>query len=163
MNMIAFLRQNKALSATLQRTALPSSAPLFAPGALIDFGGGNGVQTGGTGGVNNNNIYNFGAAENFDSGDFTVQVLFRPKSYQAFSNHQRCGIVSKYGASSGWVLFAIYYPSTSEGGIKLYTKTAREEQEITIGPPWTAAPAGLMDVAFSVSGGNIILITLPSF
>lgn len=155
MNITGIIRQAQRLSGIIGAGHSTSSAPLFAPGASIDFGGGNGVQTGGTGGVNNNNIYNFGAAENFDSGDFTVQVLFRPKNYQAFSNHQRCGIVSKYGASSGWVLFAIYYPSTSEGGIKLYTKTAREEQEITIGPPWTAAPAGLMDVAFSVSGGNI--------
>lgn len=153
MNITGIIRQAQRLSGIIGAGHSTSSAPLFAPGALISFGGGNGVQTGGTGGTNI--IYNFGAAEDFDSGDFTVQVLFRPKSYQAFSNHQRCGIVSKYGASSGWVLFAIYYHSTSEGGIKLYTKTEREEQEITIGPPWTAAPAGLMDVAFSVSGGNI--------
>ena len=151
MNMIAFLRQNKALSATLQRTALPSSAPLFAPGALISFGGGNGVQTGGTGGTNI--IYNFGAAEDFDSGDFTVQVMFRPRSYQAYSDHQRCGIVSKYGTSSGWVLYALYYPYASIAGIHLYSEA--EQEELTIGPNWTTAPTDLMDVAFSVSGGNI--------
>jgi hypothetical protein len=48
--------------------------------------------------------------------------MFRPRSYQAYSDHQRCGIVSKYGTSSGWVLYALYYPYASIAGIHLYSE-----------------------------------------